>query len=201
MTIETVCITGGAGFIGSHLADAFVKEGRRVLVVDDLSSGRRENLPAEAEFHQLDVRSREAAELVEGAGIDLLVHQAAQMDVRRSVADPVFDAGVNVVGSLNLFEAARRGGVAQVLFASTGGAIYGEQEVFPAGEDPIDGVHRDALVDGLRARGHRLVMPLPDPAELASIVNDLARPGDMVVCLGAGTISAWANQLPEQLRG
>ena len=126
MTYETVCITGGAGFIGSHLADAFVAEGRRVLILDDLSSGRRENLPAEAELHPLDVRSREAADLVAGAGVDLLVHHAAQMDVRRSVADPVFDADVNVVGSLNLFEAARRGGVKQILFASTGGAIYGE---------------------------------------------------------------------------
>ncbi len=135
MNINTVCITGGAGFIGSHLTDAFVGEGCRVLVIDDLSSGRRENLPAEAELHELDIRSREAAELIEGAGVDLLVHQAAQMDVRRSVADPVFDADVNVVGSLNLFEAARRGGVKQVLFASTGGAIYGEQDVFPATED------------------------------------------------------------------
>ncbi len=135
MNIETVCITGGAGFIGSHLADAFVGEGCRVLVIDDLSSGRRENLPAAAELHQLDIRSREAADLVAGSGADVLIHHAAQMDVRRSVADPVFDADVNVVGSLNLFEAARRGGVGQVLFASTGGAIYGEQEVFPAGED------------------------------------------------------------------
>ncbi len=135
MSKQTVCITGGAGFIGSHLADAFVKEGSQVLIIDDLSSGRRENLPAEAEFHELDIRSPEAAELIAGAGVDLLVHHAAQMDVRRSVADPVFDADVNVVGSLNLFEAARRGGVRQVLFASTGGAIYGEQEVFPAGEN------------------------------------------------------------------
>ena len=135
MTIDTVCITGGAGFIGSHLTHAFVARGHRVLVLDDLSSGRRENLPAEAELHVLDVRSPEAAELVAGAGIDLLVHHAAQMDVRRSVADPVFDADVNVVGSLNLFEAARRGGARQILFASTGGAIYGEQERFPADED------------------------------------------------------------------
>ena len=135
MSDGTVCITGGAGFIGSHLADAFVEQGRRVLVIDDLSSGRRENLPAGVEFHQLDVRSREAAELVASSGSQLLVHQAAQMDVRRSVADPVFDADVNVVGSLNLFEAARRGGVRQVLFASTGGAIYGEQEHYPATED------------------------------------------------------------------
>ncbi len=135
MSEKTVCITGGAGFIGSHLADAFVGQGWRVHVIDDLSSGRRENLPAGVEFHQLDIRSPEAAELVAGAGVDLLVHQAAQMDVRRSVADPTFDASVNVVGSLNLFEAARRGGVPQILFASTGGAIYGEQERFPASED------------------------------------------------------------------
>ena len=114
---KTVCITGGAGFIGSHVADAFAARGDRVIVIDDLSGGRRSNVPPPAEFHQLDVRSREAAELVEGSRIDLLVHQAAQMDVRRSVADPVFDADVNVVGSLNLFEAARRGGIRQVLFA------------------------------------------------------------------------------------
>ena len=134
MTIETVCITGGAGFIGSHLCDAFIARGQRVLVLDDLSGGRRENLPAGAELHVLDIRSREAAELIAEAGVDLLVHHAAQMDVRRSVDDPVFDADVNVVGSLNLFEAARRGGVAQVIFASTGGAIYGEQDRFPADE-------------------------------------------------------------------
>jgi UDP-glucose 4-epimerase len=132
---RTTCITGGAGFIGSHLADAFLAAGDRVLILDDLSSGRRENVPRGAELHVLDIRSPEAARLVETAGIDLLVHEAAQMDIRRSVADPVFDASVNVLGSLNLFEAARRGGVGQVLFASTGGAIYGEQDVFPAGED------------------------------------------------------------------
>jgi len=131
----SVCVTGGAGFIGSHVAEAFLAGGRQVLVIDDLSSGRRQNLPAGAELAELDIRSREAAERVEHGGFDLLVHHAAQMDVRRSVADPVFDAGVNVLGSLNLLEAARRGGVRQVIFASTGGAIYGEQDVFPAGED------------------------------------------------------------------
>ncbi len=130
---KTVCITGGAGFIGSHLVDAFLAAGHRVIVVDDLSTGRRENLPPAAELHVLDIRSPEAAELVSGA--DLLVHHAAQIDVRRSVEDPVFDAEVNVAGSLRLFEAARRGRVSQILFASTGGAIYGEQERFPADED------------------------------------------------------------------
>ena len=133
--VETVCITGGAGFIGSHLADAFLAAGRRVLVIDDLSSGRREHVPAEAELAVLDIRSRAAAERLEREGVDVLIHHAAQMDVRRSVADPVFDADVNVLGGLNLLEAARRGGVRQVIFASTGGAIYGEQDVFPAAED------------------------------------------------------------------
>ena len=130
----TVCITGGAGFIGSHVADAFLAEGRRVLILDNLSGGRRENVPQGAELHVLDIRSKEAADLVRESGIEILVHHAAQMDVRRSVEDPVFDADVNILGSLNLAEAARRGGVRQILFASTGGAIYGEQDYFPADE-------------------------------------------------------------------
>jgi UDP-glucose 4-epimerase len=127
-------ITGGAGFIGSHLVDAFLARGDRVEVLDDLSTGREENVPAGVELHRLDVRSEEAARLVAAGGFDLLVHQAAQIDVRRSVADPARDAEVNVVGSLNLLEAAVRGGVGRVLFASTGGAIYGEQDYHPADE-------------------------------------------------------------------
>jgi len=131
----TVCITGGAGFIGSHLAEAFLGEGYRVLIIDNLSGGRAENVPSGAELHVLDIRSKEAAELVRTGGVDLLVHHAAQMDVRKSVEDPVFDADVNILGSLNLLEAARHGGVRQVIFASTGGAIYGEQDYFPADEN------------------------------------------------------------------
>ena len=134
LSTERILVTGGAGFIGSHLADAFLAAGARVHVVDDLSSGREQNVPPGAELHRLDIRSAETARLVADGGFDLLVHQAAQMDVRRSVADPVFDAQVNVIGSLNLLEAARRGGVRRVLFASTGGAIYGEQERHPADE-------------------------------------------------------------------
>jgi UDP-glucose 4-epimerase len=129
------CLTGGAGFIGSHLADAFVAGGFRVVVVDDLSGGRPENVPAGAELEVLDVRSAAAARRVEGLGARLLVHQAAQIDVGRSVLDPLTDADVNVKGTLNLLEAARRGGVRQVLFASTGGAMYGDQEVYPAPEE------------------------------------------------------------------
>ena len=130
-----VLVTGGAGFIGSHVAEALAAQGHRVIIVDDLSSGRRENMPAGAELAVLDIRSPEAAELIAGPGIEVLVHHAAQMDVRRSVADPRFDADVNILGLINLLEGARRGGVRQVVFASTGGAIYGEQDVHPAGED------------------------------------------------------------------
>ena len=130
-----MCVTGGAGFIGSHVADALLAQGHRVLIVDDLSSGRKENLPAAAEFHRLDIRSPEAASLILDSGVEVLVHHAAQMDVRRSVADPVHDASVNVVGTLNLLEAGRKGSLRQVIFASTGGAMYGEQERFPADEE------------------------------------------------------------------
>jgi UDP-glucose 4-epimerase len=132
---ETFLVTGGAGFIGSHVTEGLVARGHRVLVVDDLSSGRRENLPPGAELHVLDVRSAEAARLIEGAGVRALIHHAAQMDVRRSTQEPAFDAEVNILGTLNLLQAAVRGGVQQVIFASTGGAIYGEQEVFPAAEE------------------------------------------------------------------
>ncbi len=132
---NTVLVTGGAGFIGSHVADALIAAGRRVLIVDDLSGGRRENLPGDAEFHELDIRSPEAARLVESERPGTLVHHAAQMDVRRSTDDPVFDADVNILGSLNLLRAAARAGTRQVVFASTGGAIYGEQDAFPAAED------------------------------------------------------------------
>ena len=132
---DTIIVTGGAGFIGSHVADGLLASGHRVLVLDDLSSGRRENVPDGAELHVLDVRSPEAARLVEEAGAGVLIHHAAQMDVRRSTEDPGFDADVNILGTLNLLEAVVRGGVRQVVFASTGGAIYGEQESYPAAEE------------------------------------------------------------------
>lgn len=135
MSSLTVCVTGGAGFIGSHVADALLAAGHRVLIVDDLSTGCKENVPAGAELHVLDIRTREAADLLADAGVDVLVHHAAQIDVRRSVADPRHDADVNVCGTINLLEGGRRGALRQVVFASTGGAIYGEQDAFPADED------------------------------------------------------------------
>lgn len=117
------------------MAEALLARGHRVLIVDDLSSGRKENVPAGAEFHEIDIRSPEAAALMREAGVEVLFHHAAQMDVRRSVADPVHDASVNVVGTLNLLEAGRRAALKQVVFASTGGAMYGEQTAFPADEE------------------------------------------------------------------
>jgi UDP-glucose 4-epimerase len=131
---SNICVTGGAGFIGSHVADALLAEGHRVVILDDLSSGRKENVPAGAELEVLDVRSQQAAELLIAAEIEVVVHHAAQMDVRRSVEDPAFDADVNILGLINLLEAARKSSVRQLVFASTGGAIYGEQDVHPADE-------------------------------------------------------------------
>ncbi len=129
-----VLVTGGAGFIGSHVVDHALAAGHEVLVLDDLSSGRRDNLDPRAQLHVLDVRSREAAELIESERPDAIFHLAAQMDVRRSCADPRFDADVNIAGFINLLEAAVRSGVRRVVFSSTGGAIYGEQDCFPADE-------------------------------------------------------------------
>lgn len=133
-----VLVTGGAGFIGSHVADALVARGLDVHVLDDLSGGRRANVPESAIFHELDIRSDEAADLIRREQFDALLHFAAQMDVRRSVADPRFDADVNVLGFLNLMEAGREAGLKKVVFASTGGAIYGEPDpaVNDAGPQP-----------------------------------------------------------------
>lgn len=120
-------VTGGAGFIGSHVADALVARGDEVVVVDDLSTGRRENVPAGARFVQADIREAELADLFAEARPQICFHLAAQADVRASVEDPLRDAAVNVLGTLRVLEAAR-GCSAQVVFASTGGAIYGECE-------------------------------------------------------------------------
>ena len=132
---SVICVTGGAGFIGSHVSESLVRDGHRVLILDDLSSGRKENVPDGAELVIADIRSEAAARAIVDRGVEVLIHHAAQMDVRRSVADPRFDADVNIGGFLNLLEAARAGAVKQVIFASTGGAIYGEQDVFPADEE------------------------------------------------------------------
>ncbi|MGH7818285.1 MAG: SDR family oxidoreductase [Candidatus Binatia bacterium] len=129
-----ILVTGGAGFIGSNVVDALVSAGHDVVVVDDLSSGKRENLNPKARFHQVDIRTPRIAEIVRDEHPDVVSHHAAQMDVRRSVADPVFDAETNVIGLVRLLEASRDAKVRRFLFASSGGAAYGEQECFPARE-------------------------------------------------------------------
>ena len=134
-TEMTILVTGGAGFIGSHVADAFIERGHTVHVLDDLSTGTRWKVPDAASLHVHDIRSDEAANLVADLAPEVLVHHAAQMDVRRSVADPSFDADVNIRGFLNLMEAGREHGLQKVIFASTGGAIYGEPDSTPQDED------------------------------------------------------------------
>jgi len=120
-------ITGGAGFIGSHVADLFIENGYDVEIIDDLSTGRRENVPERATLHETSVTSPEAAALVRRGRFDVLVHLAAQMDVRRSVADPMFDASINIRGMINVLEAVKQSDRGtRVVFTSTGGAIYGD---------------------------------------------------------------------------
>jgi UDP-glucose 4-epimerase len=130
-----ILITGGAGFIGSHITDTYIAEGHNVIIVDNLSGGVLENISQKARFYQLDIRSEKLEDVFQKEKIDIVNHLAAQMDVRRSVADPKFDASVNVLGGLNLFESARKHRVKKIIFSSTGGAIYGEQDYFPADEE------------------------------------------------------------------
>ncbi|MFV1981441.1 MAG: NAD-dependent epimerase/dehydratase family protein [Rhodothermia bacterium] len=128
-------VTGGAGFIGSHISDALLSAGHEVHVIDNLSGGKLENVPSAAIFHEFDIRSEAAARLLMEEGFDAMIHHAAQMDVRKSVADPAFDADVNIIGFLSLMEATHKSGLRKVVFASTGGAIYGEPEFTPQDEN------------------------------------------------------------------
>lgn len=122
-----VLVTGGAGFIGSHVADLFLAKDWEVTIVDDLSTGKRENVAAAARFHEIGMNSPELVRLVTEQNFDVIAHLAAQMDVRKSVADPLADATVNIVGTLNLMEALRGAGArARVVFTSTGGVLYGD---------------------------------------------------------------------------
>jgi UDP-glucose 4-epimerase len=131
-----ILMTGGAGFIGSHTLDALVAANSHDLaVLDDLSSGKRERLHPSVRFHHADLRNADEVRLImDRERPEVLIHLAAQMDVRKSVAEPTFDAEVNIGGVLNLMEAGREKGLKQVILASTGGAIYGEQENFPCDE-------------------------------------------------------------------
>jgi UDP-glucose 4-epimerase len=129
-----ILVTGAAGFIGSHVVDTYLANGHDVVAVDDLSTGRLSNLNPAATFYQLDIRSPKLAEIFEKERPDYVNHHAAQMDVRRSVADPTFDADVNIMGSINLIENARKFSVKRFIYISSGGAVYGEPEYLPCDE-------------------------------------------------------------------
>jgi UDP-glucose 4-epimerase len=129
-----VLVTGGAGFIGSHVTDHLIEAGAAVVVLDNLSSGKRESVNPRARLYEADIGAEGIRQLFERERFDCVDHHAAQMNVRRSVDDPVFDARVNILGTLNLLQAAVATGVKKFVFASTGGAIYGEQLTFPADE-------------------------------------------------------------------
>ena len=127
-------MTGGAGFIGSHVVDAYLAAGDSVWIVDNLSSGRRENIPKRAEFVEMDVRAEEVRNLFREVRFDVVNHHAAQIDVRVSVLDPGKDASINIQGLLNLTEAAIEVGTRRVVYVSSGGVVYGEPEEIPTPE-------------------------------------------------------------------
>lgn len=129
-----VLVTGGAGFIGSHVVDACLERGHQVVVVDDLSTGHRQNLNPQAKFYELDIRSPRLREVFETERPQVVNHHAAQMSVRNSVAAPLFDAEVNILGSINLLECARHTGVERLIYISSGGAVYGEPVYLPCDE-------------------------------------------------------------------
>jgi UDP-glucose 4-epimerase len=127
-----IVVTGGAGFIASHIADAYINRGHEVYIIDDLSTGQKRNLNPNAKIYTVDIADPKAAQLIAEIKPDVLNHHAAQMDVRRSVADPTFDARINIIGFINLLEACKDAGVKRVIFSSSGGAVYGDREPIPA---------------------------------------------------------------------
>ncbi len=129
-----VLVTGGAGFIGSHVADAYLERGDHVWVVDDLSSGRLENVNPDATFLEMGIEDPALGDLFDDVGFDLVSLHAAQIDVRTSVTDPALDASINILGLLNVLECARRTGTRRIVYVSSGGVVYGEPEQIPTPE-------------------------------------------------------------------
>jgi UDP-glucose 4-epimerase len=129
-----IVVTGGAGFVGSNIVDAYIEAGHSVAIIDNLSSGKESNINPKATFYKMDIRSPEIDLVFAKEKPDVLNHHAAQIDVRKSVDDPEYDANVNVIGMINLLQKSLKHGVEKVIFASSGGAIYGEPETLPADE-------------------------------------------------------------------
>ena len=132
--MSKILVTGGAGFIGSNLVDKLIQKGHKVLIIDNLSTGFKEHINTNAKFYQMDIRSAAIDKIIEKERPEAMYHLAAQVDVRKSLEDPNLDVEINISGSINLLRSCIKHKVQKVIFASTGGAIYGEQEYFPADE-------------------------------------------------------------------
>ncbi|MGM0568710.1 MAG: NAD-dependent epimerase/dehydratase family protein [Elusimicrobiota bacterium] len=188
-----VLVSGGAGFIGSHVSDALVKEGAGVTVVDNLSSGKRENINPACDFEKIDIRDRELESVFQKKDFKAVFHFAAQIDVRKSVADPAYDADVNIMGGINLLECSRRYGVESFIFASSGGVMYGEcphespdESKYPSPECPYGCsklsfefyLNAYRKMHGIRAVSMRLANvygPRQDPCGEAGVVAIFSR--------------------------
>jgi len=134
-----ILVTGGAGFIASHVSDRLLALGHQVVIVDNLATGKRENLPASATFYEIDIRDQALRSVFTEARPEVVIHHAAHIDVTRSVREPTYDASINILGSLNLLECCRECSVRKVIYAGTGGALFGEPSYLPVDEDhPID---------------------------------------------------------------
>lgn len=153
--MKNILVTGGAGFIGSWVAEKFIENDYNVVIIDNLSTGFRENLPSDAKFYKMDIRSNAVPKLIEEHHIDIIDHHAAQINLRKSIEDAKNDVDINVRGSINLLEAAVDKGVEKFIFSSTGGALYGEQDEFPASEShhiqPLSpyGINKSVIEDYL----------------------------------------------------
>jgi UDP-glucose 4-epimerase len=201
-----VLVTGGAGFIGSHVADAFLGAGWDVTVLDNLSRGRRQNVPKGAEFHLLDAGSVEARELMQARRFEVVCHHAAQVDVRVSVADPILDAEENILALLNVLEGARSGGTRRVVAISSGGVVYGERRpphpetapklpLSPYGCSKLAGEHYLACyaqlhgLEGVALRYSNVYGPRQDPhgeAGVVAIFGNRLRAGQALTIYGDG---------------
>ena len=202
-----VLVTGGAGFIGSHVADAYLSQGAEVSVIDNLTTGKKSNLSEGVEFFEMDIRDPRAAELIQERRFDIVSHHAAQADVRHSVADPRYDASVNLDGLLNLLEASRAAGVGRFVFVSSGGVVYGEPDVRPTpetapkaplspygvtkltGEQYLYYYHRIHGLDYVALRYANVYGPRQDPrgeAGVIAIFSERIGRGDPVTIFGDG---------------
>lgn len=134
MNIKCI-VTGGAGFIGSHLVDKLLEQGYKVAIIDNLSTGRKENINPKADFYNINIQDSKVSNIFNKVKPDIVFHYAAQIDVRKSVDDPIESAKTNILGSLNIIENCRNFGVKKIIFASSGGAVYGEAKIIPTPEN------------------------------------------------------------------